>query len=130
MKPVCKPVQTELSKLLDLLDEKHEKKTNDSCVSITMYHTGNIADVTGPTIFLLEGKRKQEGFTDKFLVDHGAAIGSKCIMTATAFMTEDAWCKKQPLPSLRISVPPIRLLRRIRSDGGCSKSSMGIVRIQ
>jgi hypothetical protein len=71
--------------------KKHEKKTNDSRVSITMYPTGNVADVTGlPTIFLLEGKRKREGFTDKFLADHGAAIGSKCIMTATAFMTEEA----------------------------------------
>jgi hypothetical protein len=74
----------------------HEKKTNDSRILITMYHTGNIADVTGPTIFLLEGKRKHEGFTDKFLVDHGAAIGSKCIMTATVFMTEEAWVQATP----------------------------------
>jgi hypothetical protein len=43
--------------------KKHEKKMNDSCVSITMYRTGNIADVTGPTIFLLEGKINREGFT-------------------------------------------------------------------
>ncbi len=76
--------------------KKHVMKTNDSRVSITMYRTGNIADVTGPTIFLLEGKRKREGFTDKFLVDHGAAIGSKCIMTATAFMTEEAWVQATP----------------------------------
>jgi hypothetical protein len=76
--------------------KKDEKKTNDSRVSITMYRTGNIADVTGPTIFLLEEKRKHEGFTDKFLVDHGAAIGSTCIMTATAFMTEEAWVQATP----------------------------------
>jgi hypothetical protein len=40
-----------------------------------MYHTGNIADVTGPTIFRLKGKRKPEGFTNKFFVNPGAAIG-------------------------------------------------------
>jgi hypothetical protein len=90
--------------------KKHEKKTNDSRVSITMYRTGNIADVTGPTIFLLEGKRKREGFTDKFLVDHGAAIGSKCIMTATAFMTEEAWVQATPsvIKGLRSSDPIVQ----------------------
>jgi hypothetical protein len=110
--------------------KKHEKKTHDYRVSSTLYRTGNIAGVTGPTIFLLKRKRKRDGFTDKFLVDKGAAIGSTANMTHTAFMTEDAWCKKQPLPSLRVSIPPIRLSRRVRSDGGCSKSSMGMVRIQ
>jgi hypothetical protein len=90
--------------------KKHEKKTNDSRVSITMYRTGNIADVTGPTIFLLEGKRKRFGFTDKFLVDHGAAIGSTCIMTATAFMTEEAWVQATPsvIKGLRSSDPIVK----------------------
>jgi hypothetical protein len=69
---------------------------NDSRASITMYRTGNIADVTGQTIFFLEGKRKRDGFTDKFLVDHGAAIGSKCIMTAATFMTQGAWVQATP----------------------------------
>jgi hypothetical protein len=62
-----------------------------------MNRDGNIADVTGPTIFLLEGKRKREGFTGKFLVDHGAAIGLKYVMMATVFMTEEAWVLATPL---------------------------------
>jgi hypothetical protein len=33
--------------------KKHEKKANDAGVFITIYCTGNIAEVTGPTIFLL-----------------------------------------------------------------------------
>jgi hypothetical protein len=35
--------------------KKHEKKTHDSRVSITMYQTGSVAGDSGPTSFLLEG---------------------------------------------------------------------------
>jgi hypothetical protein len=59
--------------------KKHKKKTNNSRVSITVYRTGKIADVTRPTVFLLKGKQKREGFSDKFLVNHGAAIGSNVL---------------------------------------------------
>ena len=71
--------------------KKHEVKTQDSRVSITMYRTGNIAGTTGPTVFLLEGKHRRVGYTDKWLMDNGAAAGSTIVMTPTAFMTEQAW---------------------------------------
>ena len=70
---------------------KHEKACNDSRESITMYRLGSASDDSGPTIFLLKGTKKREGFTDKFLTDNGAKLGSTIIMTPTAFMTTDAW---------------------------------------
>jgi hypothetical protein len=72
--------------------KKHEKKTNDSRVSITMYRTGTVAGDTGPTVFLLKGIRKRPGFTDAFLESKcEAKLGSTIIMTPNAFMTIDAW---------------------------------------
>jgi hypothetical protein len=44
--------------------KKHEKKTNDSRVSITMYRTGTVAGDTGPTTFLMKGIYRKNGFTD------------------------------------------------------------------
>ena len=72
--------------------KKHEKKTNDSRVSITMYRTECVAGDTGPTVFLLKGVRKRQGFTDAFLEKKcEAKVGSTIIMTPNAFMTIDAW---------------------------------------
>ena len=71
--------------------KKHEKKTCDSRCSITLYRTGSVAGDTGPTLFLLAGKQRREGYTDKFLHDNGAAPGSTVLMTQNAFMTIEAW---------------------------------------
>ena len=57
--------------------KKHELKTQDYRVSLTMYRTGNITGTTGPTVFLLEGNHRRASYTDKWLLDHGAAAGSK-----------------------------------------------------
>jgi hypothetical protein len=76
--------------------KKHENKESDSRVSITMYRTGSIAGCTGLTIVLLEGKARRCHFTDKLIMDNGAAIGSTVIMTPTDFMIEEAWDKSMP----------------------------------
>jgi hypothetical protein len=47
--------------------KKHEKKTNDSRVPITMYRTGTVAGDTGPTTFLMKGIYRKNCFTDKGL---------------------------------------------------------------
>ena len=70
---------------------KHEKETDNSRVSVTAVHCGNAAGRSGPTFVLLKGKTPQDGFTDKFMTDNGAAAGSQCIMTPNAFMTNDTW---------------------------------------
>ena len=77
--------------------KKHEKKSHDSPISITMYRTGSVAGDTGPTIFLLEGKKKKQGFTDSFLIDtNGASVGSTIVITPSAFMTIEAWEQMTP----------------------------------
>ena len=68
----------------------HNRKDQDSCVSITMYRTGSVANITGPIIFILEGKNLHGSYSKKLLLTNGAAIGSTIIMTQTAFMTEEA----------------------------------------
>lgn len=78
--------------------KKHEKKDSESRVSIKMYLTGSIDVCTGPTIFFLGGKSRHHHFTDKWLMDNGAAIGSTVAMTPTAFITEEAW--EEPTPHI------------------------------
>ena len=75
---------------------KHEKKTNDSRDSITMYRTGSVVGATGPTAFLLAGQKIRAGYTEKWLRQHGAADGSTLVMTPTAFMTTEAWERITP----------------------------------
>ena len=47
-------------------------------------------------MILLAGKQKRKFYTDKFLINNGAALGSTIIMTETAFMTTEAWVKMTP----------------------------------
>ena len=70
---------------------KHEKKVSDYRGSITMVRCGAASGANGPTAFLLKGKRKRAGFTDKYLENEGAAPGSTIVMTENAFMTDEAW---------------------------------------
>jgi len=72
-------------------NRKTEKRTVDSPQSITMYQTGSVAGDTGPTVFLLKGIHKKSGYTDEFLLEHGAKQGSTIIMTENAFMMTKAW---------------------------------------
>jgi len=77
-------------------NRKTEKQMSDSRQSITMYRTGSVAGDTGPTVFLLKGQRKKAGYTDAFLLKHGASIGSTIVMTENAFMTIAAWEELTP----------------------------------
>ena len=71
--------------------KKHEKILADCRASISMYRTGNCGNGSGPTIFLMAGKKKRTGFSNKFLTSNGAESGSTIIMTETAYMTSEAW---------------------------------------
>jgi hypothetical protein len=75
---------------------KHEKKTMDSCDSITLYQTGGCAGDTGPTAFLCAGQKRQTGYSDKFLLENGAMAGSTIAMTPSAYMTIEAWKEITP----------------------------------
>ena len=46
--------------------KKHEKIIQDSRVSITLVRTGRADGVTGPTIFLLKGVRRNSEFRMNF----------------------------------------------------------------
>ena len=56
-----------------------------------MYHKGNCAVNNGPTTFLMKGKKRKAGYTENFLRDNGATVGSTIAMTENEFMTELAW---------------------------------------
>ena len=71
--------------------KKHEKKRIDNRDSITMYRTGSAKGDTGPTSFLLSGKEKRKGYSEKFLRQYGAAEGSAIAMVPSAYMTTEAW---------------------------------------
>ena len=71
--------------------KKHEKRGNDSRISCTMYRTFNAAGNNGPTGFIMQGKKRKPGYTDKFLEQSGCAKGSTIVMTENAFMTDAAW---------------------------------------
>jgi hypothetical protein len=71
--------------------KKHEREVANSRCSITLFKCGSAAGHQGPTFFIMAGKEKAEGYTDKYLKDHGAAPHSSVEMTPTAFMTDAAW---------------------------------------
>ena len=91
----------------DKAKKKHEAKTGDSRVSITMYRIGSVAGVTGPTGFLMAGTKKRHGYSNEFLVKHGAAPGSSTRMPPTGFMTEEAWEEMAPYQIGGIKTIPI-----------------------
>ena len=91
----------------DKAKKKHEAKTGDARVSITMYRIGSVAGVTGPTGFLMAGTKKRHGYSNEFLVKHGAAPGSSTRMPPTGFMTEEAWEEMAPYQIGGIKTIPI-----------------------
>ena len=64
---------------------------------MTQLRSGNAANASGPTFWLLSGKERNPAYTDEFLRQHGAAAFSSIIMTANAFLTDDAWKLIVPL---------------------------------
>jgi hypothetical protein len=75
---------------------KHDVPTGSDRTSITVYRNGSSAGHTGPTAFLPAGQRRKTGYTDAFLVKHGAPKGSTIVMTPTGYMTEEAWLAMAP----------------------------------
>lgn len=75
---------------------KQELENANSRLSVTILRVGSAAGFQGPTFVLLKGKDVAAGFDEDFLVKHGAAPGSRIIMTPNAFMTHDAWDELAP----------------------------------
>jgi len=75
----------------DIQKAKHEIIIDDSRCSITLFRVGSTGGSTGPTIFLMKGVKIKEGYTKAWLIQNGAAIGSRIIMTPSAYMTDEAW---------------------------------------
>ena len=82
--------------------KKHERNASDHRASITMYRSGVTSGHNGPTAFLMKGKKKRPGFTDKFLVEHGCEPGSTVVMTENSFMTNAAWIEISKKVSLSV----------------------------
>ena len=70
---------------------KHEKKAGDFRGSCTMLRTGTPPGDNGPTVFVMKGKKRKAGVTDRYLLDEGCLVGSTVAMTENAFMTDAAW---------------------------------------
>lgn len=76
--------------------KKNEKKKAECCALVTLYRVGNAAGDTGPTMFLLKGLRKIEGYMDDFLLSHSATPGSSIFMNENAYMTDETWAEMTP----------------------------------
>ena len=65
--------------------------------SITQLRSGFPGNTSGPTFFLLSGKKKNPVYTDEFLERQGAKKYSTVVMTPTGYLTEEAWATIIPL---------------------------------
>ena len=73
-------------------DAKKQEKNVDDCRGfIKIYRYGTTAGSTGPTMFLLSSKVPKRGINYKFMMNHGASMGSVNIMVETAYMTTKSW---------------------------------------
>ena len=91
----------------DKRKRKHDLPTGQDRTSITLYRVGSSASATGPTVFLPPGQRCKAGWTDEFLIKHGAPKGSTIIMTPTGYMNEDAWVEMAPAMADGIRQMPV-----------------------
>ena len=73
----------------------------------TIYRAGSSAGATAPTSCLPPGQRRRAGYTDEFLIKHGAPTGSMIVMTPTGYMTEEAWLEMAPGMSDGIRQMPV-----------------------
>jgi hypothetical protein len=71
--------------------DKHEKNTQNSRDSISLFRCGSAAGWSGPAIFLLKGKKAPVGLDQAYLTKYGGAPGSDVHMTQNAYMSKEAW---------------------------------------
>ena len=87
---------------------KHEKEGSGR-TTISMMQTISAAGSVGPVMSLMAGKAPREGYTDDFLRECGAPPGSKIVMTASGFMTDDGFDELAPSLAAGIrAMPEIR----------------------
>ena len=82
--------------------KKHKKNVEDNRVSISVLRSGNAAGVSGPWMFLAEGKKLESKSLRNLEENHGATPGSKIYMTPNAYMTNDAW--EEIVPDLCMAI--------------------------
>jgi hypothetical protein len=71
--------------------DKHEKNTQDSRDSISLFKCGSSAGWSGPTIFLLKGKKAPVGLDSAYLVRYGGApIRGHCICPFPSVLHQSA----------------------------------------
>ena len=58
-----------------------------------MVQSGSLFGSNGPTEFIMKGKKRRNGYDERFLENHGAALGSTIAMTENEFMTEKVWAE-------------------------------------
>ena len=75
---------------------KHEKKTQDSCDSITVYQLGGAAGHIAAMVILVSCEKVHRGYQDSFLKNHGVAIESTILLTPNAFMNTKTWEAMSP----------------------------------
>lgn len=71
--------------------KKHDNKSGSSRKSITVIRCGSAAGNSGPSFFLLTGKKVRPAYTPSRLEAYGAKPNSKVVMTPNAFLNDDAW---------------------------------------
>ena len=67
-----------------------------SRVYISIYRTGSSVGETIPTGFLPAGNKSNIFYTDDYLIRHGAADGSKILMTNNGYMPLEDWYELTP----------------------------------
>ena len=62
----------------------------------TLYQTGFVASHNGLPGFIMAGKKKKTGYTDKFLVENGCEVGSTFVMRDSTYMCDVSWEELTP----------------------------------
>ena len=90
---------------------KHEKETSNSRCSIASLESGSAAGSPGspgPTLFLTTGQSAMEGFHPEFLVENGAATGSRVIPTPTGTKLRRCNSTRQPAAAHQLGMAVLK----------------------
>ena len=77
--------------------KKHDNEKGSSRDSMTNIRCGNAANRQAATFMLLAGKKRNDDYSDDFLLRNGAAPGSTILMTESAFLCKEAWTQLVPM---------------------------------